>query len=112
VEVHTREELEQALDVGAEVVGINNRDLAKLEVDLGTFERLAPDVPDGVTLVAESGIATEADVRRMREAGADALLIGTAIMDGDVQGNTERLTTATDATPADRRADTTDHTTR
>ena len=107
VEVHTRAELEQALDVGAEIVGINNRDLAKLEVDLGTFERLAPDVPNDVTLVAESGIATEADVRRMREAGADALLIGTAIMDGDVQTNTERLTTAADATPADRRADTT-----
>ena len=116
VEVHTREELEQALDVGAEVVGINNRDLAKLEVDLGTFERLAPDVPDDVTLVAESGIATEADVRRMREAGADALLIGTAIMDGDVQANTERLTT-TDAASVTRRTDggadtTTDHTTR
>jgi len=107
VEVHTRAELDQALDVGAEIIGINNRDLARLDVDLGTFERLAPDVPDDVTLVAESGIATATDVRRMREAGADALLIGTAIMDGDVQANTERLTTATDVTPADRRADTT-----
>ncbi|GGJ09375.1 indole-3-glycerol-phosphate synthase [Halobellus salinus] len=107
VEVHTRAELERALDVGAGIIGINNRDLAKLEVDLGTFERLASDVPDDVTLVAESGIATEANVRRMREAGADALLIGTAIMNGDVQTNTERLTTATDVRPADRRADTT-----
>jgi indole-3-glycerol phosphate synthase len=112
VEVHTREELDQALDVGAEIVGINNRDLGQLEVDLGTFERLAPDVPDDVTLVAESGVATTADVRRMREAGADALLIGTAIMDGDVQANTQRLTTAVDATATDRRADTTDHTPR
>jgi len=112
VEVHTRAELERALDVGAEVVGINNRDLAALEVDLGTFERLAPHVPDDVTLVAESGIATPADIRRMREAGADALLIGTAIMNGDVQDNTERLTT-TDAPGADRRADaTTEFTTR
>jgi len=106
VEVHTREELEQALDIGAEIVGINNRDLGRLEVDLGTFERLAPDVPDDVTLLAESGVSTAADVRRMREAGADALLIGTAIMDGDVQANTERLTT-TDAPATDRRADTT-----
>jgi indole-3-glycerol phosphate synthase len=107
VEVHTRSELERALEVGAEIIGINNRDLAELVVDLGTFDRLAPDVPDDVTLIAESGIATVGDRRRMREAGADALLIGTAIMDGDVQANTERLTTATDATATDRRADTT-----
>ena len=107
VEVHTREELARALDVGAEIIGINNRDLAKLDVDLGTFERLAPAVPDDVILIAESGIATETHVRRMREAGADALLIGTAIMDGDVQANTERLTTvAGAAAPADRPADT------
>jgi indole-3-glycerol phosphate synthase len=110
VEVHTREELEQALEIGAGIIGINNRDLAALDVDLGTFERLAPRVPDDVTLVAESGVATAADVRRMREAGADALLIGTAIMNGDVQDNTDRLTT-TDAPTAGRRADTT-HTTR
>jgi indole-3-glycerol phosphate synthase len=112
VEVHTREELERALDIGAEIIGINNRDLGRLEVDLGTFERLAPDVPEGVTLVAESGVTTAADVRRMREAGADALLIGTAIMDGDVQANTERLTAVGGATAVDRRADTTDSTTR
>ena len=109
VEVHTREELERALDVGAEFVGINNRDLAKLAVDLGTFERLAPAVPDDVTLVAESGIATDDDVRRMRAAGADALLIGTAIMDGDVQANTERLTTVEGAAAPDRPADTKEH---
>lgn len=107
VEVHTRSELEQALEIGAEIIGVNNRDLAELDVDLGTFERLAPDVPGDVTLIAESGIASVDDVRRMREAGADALLIGTAIMDGDVQANTERLTAATDAAAADRRADTT-----
>ena len=112
VEVHTRAELEQALEIGAEIIGINNRDLGALEVDLGTFERLASDVPEGVTLVAESGVATAADVRRMREAGADALLIGTAIMDGNVQGNTERLTTANDAAKTDRRADTMNSTTR
>ena len=107
VEVHTRSELEQALDIGAEIIGVNNRDLAELDVDLGTFERLAPDVPDDVTLIAESGIATVDDVTRMCEAGADALLIGTAIMDGDVHANTERLTTVTDAAATDRRADTT-----
>jgi indole-3-glycerol phosphate synthase len=94
VEVHTAAELDRALDAGADVVGVNNRDLGRLEVDLGTFERVAPSVPDDVTLVAESGIQTPADVRRMCDAGADALLVGTAIMDGDVRANTERLTRA------------------
>ncbi|MFC7215537.1 indole-3-glycerol phosphate synthase [Saliphagus sp. GCM10025334] len=105
VEVHDRAELEAALEAGADIVGVNNRDLARLEVDLETFESVAPHVPDDVTLIAESGISTPADVRRMREAGADALLVGSAIMDhagetdGDVRANTRRLTTAeTDTT--------------
>ncbi|ELZ83378.1 indole-3-glycerol phosphate synthase [Haloferax gibbonsii ATCC 33959] len=92
VEVHTREELTAALAAGADIVGINNRDLGKLEVDLGTFEELAPEAPDDVLLVAESGVKTVEEARRMREAGADALLVGTAIMDGDVRQNTETLT--------------------
>lgn len=94
VEVHTRSELNAAIDAGAEIIGVNNRDLAALDVDLSTFERLAPDVPDDVTLIAESGIETAADVRRMRDAGADGLLIGSAIMDGEPRTNTERLTGA------------------
>jgi indole-3-glycerol phosphate synthase len=94
VEVHTPEELRTALDAGASVVGVNNRDLARLDVDLGTFERVAADAPDDVTLVAESGVSTTADVRRMRAAGADGLLVGSAIMDGDVRTNTERLANA------------------
>jgi indole-3-glycerol phosphate synthase len=95
IEVHTAPELERALDAGADLIGINNRDLARLEVDLGTFERVSEGAPENVTLIAESGIATPEDVRRMRRAGADALLVGSAIMDGDVRANTERLTTAT-----------------
>ncbi|MFC7098202.1 indole-3-glycerol phosphate synthase [Halobaculum marinum] len=104
VEVHTREELAAALAAGADLVGVNNRDLGQLEVDLATFERLAPEAPDDVTLIAESGITTPADARRMREAGADGLLIGSAIMDaegvddagtgGDVSANTRRFTSA------------------
>ncbi|QZY00971.1 indole-3-glycerol-phosphate synthase [Halobaculum rubrum] len=104
VEVHTREELAAALAAGADLVGVNNRDLGKLEVDLSTFETLAPEAPDRVTLIAESGITTPADARRMREAGADGLLIGSAIMDaegsdeagtgGDVSANTRRFTAA------------------
>ncbi len=94
VEVHTRAELDRAVAADADLIGINNRDLARLEVDLDTFESLAPSVPDDVTLLAESGIASTADVQRMRSAGADALLIGSAIMDGDVTANVRRLTTA------------------
>jgi len=99
VEVHTERELERALDAGATVVGVNNRDLAALEVDLGTFERVADAVPadarGDVTLIAESGVGSTDDVARMRRAGADALLVGSAIMDGDVRANTDRLAGAT-----------------
>jgi len=116
VEVHTRAELAAALSAGADLVGVNNRDLARLEVDLSTFESLAPEAPDRVTLIAESGVSTPADARRMREAGADGLLVGSAIMaaegvgDGasdateggagddptgaDVEANTRRFTSA------------------
>ncbi|MFD1565713.1 indole-3-glycerol phosphate synthase [Haloarchaeobius amylolyticus] len=99
VEVHDRDELETALAAGADLIGVNNRDLAKLEVDLETFESVAPEVPDDVTLIAESGISSPEDVRRMREAGADALLVGSAIMDhgagdSDVTENTRRLVEA------------------
>ncbi|WP_407934024.1 indole-3-glycerol phosphate synthase [Halocatena halophila] len=93
VEVHSREELRSAIEAGASIIGINNRDLASLTVDLGTFERLAPAVPDDRLVVAESGMSTPADCRRMVAAGADALLIGTAIMDGDVTTTTRDLTT-------------------
>jgi len=81
VEVHDRRELEMALKTDADVIGINNRDLGTLEVDLGTFERLAPLARDaGVFLVAESGISSRADALRMAKAGADALLVGSALM--------------------------------
>jgi indole-3-glycerol phosphate synthase len=95
VEVHTPTELAAALDAGADLIGVNNRDLGRLEVDLGTFERVAATLPNDaeVRLVAESGIESGDDVRRMRAEGADALLIGTAIMDGDIKQNTRRFTT-------------------
>jgi indole-3-glycerol phosphate synthase len=92
VETHTHEEVEAAVATGAEIVGVNNRDLTRLEVDLATFEEVAPAAPVNVTLIAESGITEVEDVRRMRRAGADALLVGSAIMDGDVRANTRRLT--------------------
>jgi indole-3-glycerol phosphate synthase len=79
VEVHDEAEAELALESGARVVGVNNRDLRDFTVDLGTFERLAPRLA-GATLVAESGVKTPEDARRLRDAGADAILVGEAAM--------------------------------
>jgi indole-3-glycerol phosphate synthase len=109
VEVHTAAELERALAAGATFVGVNNRDLGRLEVDLGTFESVAGTLSSeergSVTLIAESGVSTREDARRMRRAGADGLLVGSAIMDGDVRANTDRLTTPLDAAGDGSRAD-------
>ncbi len=80
VEVHDEAELALALAVGARIVGINNRDLHSLEVDLATSLRLRPRVPPEVTVVAESGIATRGDVRALEDAGVDAILVGEALM--------------------------------
>jgi indole-3-glycerol phosphate synthase len=79
VEVHDEEEANLALESGARVIGVNNRDLRNFTVDLGTFERLAPKLA-GATLVAESGVKSPADARRLRDAGADAVLVGEAAM--------------------------------
>jgi indole-3-glycerol phosphate synthase len=79
VEVHDEEEANLALESGAGVIGVNNRDLRDFTVDLATFERLAPKLA-GATLVAESGIKTPEDARRLRDAGADAVLVGEAAM--------------------------------
>jgi indole-3-glycerol phosphate synthase len=92
VETHTAAEVEEAVTAGADIIGVNNRDLANLDVDLGTFERVSDAVPESATLIAESGIQDSDDVARMRTAGADALLVGSAIMDGDPEDNTRRLT--------------------
>ena len=86
VEAHTEAEVERSLLVGARVLGINNRDLTTLRVDLGTFARLAPMVPDGVVRVAESGIRGPHDVFDLAQAGADAVLVGTSLVTGTVDG--------------------------
>jgi indole-3-glycerol phosphate synthase len=80
VEVHGEGELNQALASGARIIGVNNRDLRTLKIDLGTTERIAPLIPKNRIIVAESGIATRADVVRMEKAGAKALLIGSSLM--------------------------------
>jgi indole-3-glycerol phosphate synthase len=80
VEVHTEEEARRAVSNGCSFVGINNRDLNTFEVDLATTERLRKLLPDETTVVAESGVFTREDARRLREAGADALLVGESLM--------------------------------
>jgi indole-3-glycerol phosphate synthase len=80
VEVHTRQELDRAVRAGSTIIGINNRNLQTFETTLETTERLAPHVPDGSLIVAESGIATAADLERLARAGANAFLIGETLM--------------------------------
>jgi indole-3-glycerol phosphate synthase len=80
VEVHDERELEWALAAGATLVGVNNRDLATFATSLETTERLAPLVPAEALLVAESGIHSAGDLRRMTAAGARAVLVGEAFM--------------------------------
>ena len=80
VEVHDEDELEAALAVGARLIGINQRDLVTFEVDTARAERLAKIIPDGVVSVAESGIATPDDARRLAAAGFDAVLVGESLV--------------------------------
>ncbi len=79
VEIHDEGEADLALESGARIIGVNNRNLRDFTVDLGTFECLAPRLA-GATLVAESGVKTVEDAQRMRDAGADAVLVGEAAM--------------------------------
>jgi indole-3-glycerol phosphate synthase len=80
VEVHTLAELEVALGLDPKLVGINNRDLNTFEVNLETTLKLRPCIPDGVTLIAESGIHTSQDVERLVQVGVDAILVGEALV--------------------------------
>lgn len=80
VEVHDEAEIQVALDAGAEIVGINNRDLTNFIVDLEVTERLAPLIPYGKVIVSESGVSSREHVRRVGRAGANAVLVGEALM--------------------------------
>ncbi len=80
VEIHDEQELHRALDLGARLIGVNNRNLTTLEVDTTVSERLAPLFPEGIQKVAESGIRSPEDVKRMAEAGFDAVLIGESLV--------------------------------
>jgi indole-3-glycerol phosphate synthase len=83
VETHSGDELERALDLGADLVGVNARDLSTFELDQDLFGSLAERIPSGVIRVAESAVKTPADVAHYRRAGADVVLVGEALVTGD-----------------------------
>jgi indole-3-glycerol phosphate synthase len=80
VEVHNERDLQAALDSGAQLIGVNNRDLRTFEVSIETSLRLAPKIPSGIVKVSESGIRSAADIRRLSEAGFQAFLVGEYLM--------------------------------
>jgi len=94
VEVHNARELEVASAIGAQIIGINNRNLSTLQVDIATTYDLLPKVPAGAVVVSESGLRTREQLRRLEEAGLDAVLIGEALMRSpDIEAATRELLT-------------------
>jgi indole-3-glycerol phosphate synthase len=94
VETHSEEEIDRALDVGAQLVGVNARDLRTFELDRDLFGRLADRIPSGVIRVAESAVLKRKDVAHYRAAGADVVLVGEALVtDGDPIRTLEKFLT-------------------
>jgi len=92
VEVHDQEEMERALDTDARIIGINNRNLKTMEVDLETTETVGEEVPEGIILVSESGIKSVEDAAQVQSWGADAVLVGEMLMrEDDVAGMVQSL---------------------
>ena len=85
-EVHDEPELRRALDLGFDLIGVNNRDLQTFKVDLDAALRLAPMIPDGILRVAESGIKSAADIKRLRDTGYHAFLVGESLMRAEHPG--------------------------
>jgi indole-3-glycerol phosphate synthase len=99
VEVHDGEELDRALEAGAEVIGINNRNLDDGSVDVANTYELMPDVPAGKTAVAESGISARQELEELDRVGVDAVLIGTTLMAAaDPEAKVRELTGSDEAT--------------
>jgi indole-3-glycerol phosphate synthase len=80
IEVHTPSELESALSISPEIVGVNSRNLKTLEVDTQAFAQLIPQIPSTIARVAESGISLRSDVEYAHEHGATAILVGEALV--------------------------------
>ena len=92
VETHTAEEIERAINAGAHIIGINNRDLTTFTVDINITLGLKKHVPGGHVLVSESGIHTREHVRRLEDGGVDAILVGEALVkSGDIGGKIREL---------------------
>lgn len=83
VEAHSADEVARAVDLGAQLIGVNARDLRTFELDRDLFGRVADQIPAGVIRVAESAVLDVSDVQRYREAGADAVLVGEALVTND-----------------------------
>ena len=99
VEVHDAGELQRALELDVDVIGINNRDLDQGTVDVSTTYELLTDVPAGKTIVAESGISTRAELEELERVGVDAVLIGSALMSADdPEAKTRELTGVDEST--------------
>lgn len=90
IEVHDEDDLERALEIDPEVIGINNRDLRDFKVDTATTGELMTDVPAGITIVAESGFSTRDQLEELDRIGVDAVLIGEALMRADDPGEATR----------------------
>jgi indole-3-glycerol phosphate synthase len=80
IEVHTNDELESAMEINPEIIGVNSRNLKTLEVDPAVFNELIPRIPEHIIKVAESGISTRDDVIFAEEAGANVILVGEALV--------------------------------
>ncbi|HEX8295215.1 MAG TPA: indole-3-glycerol phosphate synthase TrpC [Chthoniobacteraceae bacterium] len=92
VEVHTLEELDRALDLGARLIGINNRNLTTFEVDLATTDSISEEVPESAVLVSESGLKTREDSQRVYDCGCQAILVGESLMrTGDIAAQVQEL---------------------
>ncbi len=99
VEVHDATELERALELDTDVIGINNRDLDAGRVDVSTTYELMPDVPAGKTVVAESGISQRSELEELERVGVDAVLVGGVLMEAaDPEAKTRELTGADEGT--------------
>lgn len=100
VEVHTPEEAERAVQVGAKVIGVNARNLKTLEVDTSVFGTIAPLIPEGIVKVAESGVRTKTDLQGYAAAGADAILVGEGLVTAANPGQACRSLVAAGQHPA------------
>ena len=105
VEVHDSEEVDRAVEAGAKVIGVNARDLRTLQVDTGVFSRVAPRIPEGIVRVAESGVRNAQDLLAYAANGADAVLVGEALVTQDDPAAAVQELVSAGEHPAVRHAD-------